>query len=98
MDTKARSWAKSIVWRIIGIVLLGVIAYAITGNWKEMTIITVLFHTIRMVLYYCHERIWERVSWGRLRHPLSELPVKEKPTPEDFKIIAEKLKELGYMD
>ncbi len=98
MDTKARSWAKSIVWRIIGIALLGVIAYAITGNWKEMTIITVLFHTIRMVLYYCHERIWERVSWGRLRHPLSELPVKEKPTPEDFKIIAEKLRELGYMD
>ncbi len=98
MDTKTRSWAKSIVWRIIGIVLLGGIAYAITGNWKEMTIITVLFHTIRMVLYYCHERIWERVSWGRLRHPLSELPVKEKPTPEDFKIIAEKLKELGYMD
>jgi uncharacterized membrane protein len=98
MDTKTRSWAKSIVWRIIGIALLGVIAYAITGNWKEMTIITVLFHTIRMVLYYCHERIWERVSWGRLRHPLSELPVKEKPTPEDFKIIAAKLKELGYMD
>jgi len=98
MDTKARSWAKSIVWRIIGIVLLGGIAYAITGNWKEMTIITVLFHTIRMVLYYCHERIWERVHWGRLRHPLSDLPVKEKPTPEDFEIIAEKLKELGYMD
>jgi uncharacterized membrane protein len=98
MDTKARSWVKSIVWRIIGIVLLGGIAYAITGSWKEMTIITVLFHAIRVVLYYCHERIWERVSWGRLRHPLSELPVKEKPTPEDFEIIAEKLKELGYMD
>jgi uncharacterized membrane protein len=98
MDTKARSCVKSIVWRIIGILLLGSIAYAITGNWKEMTIITVLFHTIRVVLYYCHERFWEGVSWGRLRHPLSELPVKEKPTPEDFKIIAEKLKELGYMD
>jgi len=98
MDTKARSWVKSIVWRIIGVILLGIIAYAITGNWKEMTIITVLFHTIRVVLYYCHERIWERVSWGRLRHPLSDLPVKEKPTPEDFEIIAEKLKELGYMD
>jgi len=33
-----------------------------------------------------------------LKHPLSDLPVKGKPTPEDFEIIAEKLRELGYID
>ncbi|MBM3242561.1 DUF2061 domain-containing protein [Candidatus Poribacteria bacterium] len=98
MDTKKRSWAKSLTWRVIGIVLLGGIAYLITGNWKEMTTITILFHGIRMVLYYFHERFWERISWGRLKHPLSDLPVKEKLTPDDLKIVAEKLKELGYMD
>ena len=37
MDTKKRSWTKSIVWRVIGIVLLSVISYLITGDWKEMT-------------------------------------------------------------
>ena len=57
MDTKKRSWTKSIVWRVIGIVLLGVISYLITGNWKEMTSITVLFHGIRVVMYYYHERL-----------------------------------------
>jgi len=98
MDTKIRSWVKSIVWRVIGIILLGVISYLITGDWKEMTVITVLFHGIRVIMYYFHERLWERISWGRLKHPLSDLPVKEKPTPEDLKVIAEKLRELGYID
>jgi len=98
MDTRARSWAKSIAWRLIGIVMLGAIAYAITGSWKEMTLITVVFHSIRVVLYYFHERLWLHIPWGTLKHPLSDLPIKEKPTPEDLEIITEKLRELGYMD
>ena len=98
MDTKKRSWVKSIVWRIIGIVLLGIISYLVTGNIKDMTLITVLFHGIRLVMYYFHERLWERISWGKLKHPLSDLPVNEKPSPGDMKIIADKLKELGYID
>ena len=98
MDTKKRSWVKSIVWRVIGIVLLGVISYLITGNWKEMTSITVLFHGIRVIMYYYHERLWERVSWGRLQHPLAELPVKSELTPEDLEVIRERLKHLGYLE
>ena len=97
MDTKIRSWVKSVVWRVIGIILLGAISYLITGNWKEMTIITVLFHSIRVILYYFHERLWERISWGKLKHPLSDLPVKEKLRSEDLEVIAEKLKDLGYL-
>ena len=98
MDTRIRSWVKSIVWRLVGIVILAAISYWITGNWKQMTIITTLFHSIRVVLYYYHERLWERINWGRLKHPLSDLPVREKLIPEDLKIIAEKLRELGYID
>lgn len=66
MDTKIRSWVKSIVWRIIGIIVLGFIAYFVTDNWKEMTIITALFHGIRVIMYYYHERLWNRISWGRI--------------------------------
>ena len=98
MDTKKRSWAKSIVWRVIGIVLLGVISYLITGNWKEMTSITILFHGIRVIMYYYHERLWECVSWGRFRYPLAELPVKGELTSEELEIVREKLKHLGYLD
>ena len=98
MDTPGRSWMKSITWRILGIVLLGVISYAITRDLKDMAVITVIFHGIRVVLYYFHERVWQRVSWGRLQHPLAVLPVDRELTPEDLHEVREKLKSLGYID
>ena len=98
MDTKKRSWAKSITWRVVGIILLGLITYLITRNWKAMTTITVLFHCIRVILYYYHERIWGRISWGKLKHPLAELPVTRNLTPADLELVRDKLRALGYID
>lgn len=90
---------KSLTWRIFGIILLAVITYFTTGgSLKEMTIITVLFHGIRFVLYYYHERLWEKVRWGRISHPLADLPVKGDLTPADMESVREKLRQLGYVD
>ena len=97
MDTKLRSWVKSIVWRVIGIILLGAIAFAITGNWKEMTAITILFHGTRVIMYYYHERIWEHISWGKLKHPLSALSLKGDIDARDLEIIKKTLQKLGYI-
>lgn len=66
-ETHARSWVKSIVWRLIGVFILGGITYAFTRDWAETTWITIIFHVIRTVLYYLHERTWERVDWGKKR-------------------------------
>lgn len=98
LETHTRAWIKSIVWRIFGIAILGGISWIVTRSWKEMSLITILFHSIRVVLYYVHERIWERIQWGRIKHPLSVLPVKKALTPEDLKIVRSQLKELGYLD
>jgi len=87
LETHARAWVKSIVWRILGIAILGVIAWLVTHSWKEMTIITIIFHGVRVILYYVHERIWELISWGRIKHPLSILPVNKELTPEDLKVV-----------
>jgi len=97
-ETHTRAWIKSIVWRIFGIAILGAISWIVTHNWKEMSLITILFHSIRVVLYYVHERIWERIQWGRIKHPLSVLPVKKALNPEDLKIARSQLKKLGYLD
>ena len=98
METHKRSMVKSIVWRIIGVFLLGGITWSITKDWKEMTLITVLFHSIRMVMYYFHERIWLRVKWGRVRHPLESLEVKGKLSAEDLDEIRAQLRAMGYLD
>ena len=65
VDRRLRSWVKSITWRVIGIVILGALAWLFTHDWQETTLITVTFHAIRLVLYYYHERAWERIGWGR---------------------------------
>jgi len=56
-----RAIAKSLSWRILGIILLIIIGIIVTGNWVETGIITITFHTIRTVLYVFHELMWERI-------------------------------------
>jgi uncharacterized membrane protein len=65
MDTRLRSLVKSSTWRITGISVLGTITWVITGNWIQTTYITVAFNMIQVILYYLHERLWERTDWGK---------------------------------
>lgn len=65
IDCKIRSWTKSFTWRFIGIIILLPLTYIFTGKWESAAAVTLSFHMIRMILYYFHERIWERISWGR---------------------------------
>ena len=65
-DSWVRSWTKSFTWRILGIVILILLSYFITGSWVEASLITLVFHGIRVVLYVIHERVWELTAWGRV--------------------------------
>lgn len=65
VDSKIRSWTKSFTWRFIGIIILLPLTYIFTGKWESAAAVTLIFHVLRMVLYYFHERIWEGISWGR---------------------------------
>ncbi len=97
MDTRKRSWVKSITWRIAGIFILGAISYGATRNWSETTMITAAFHIIRLILYYFHERLWEVVAWGRVRHPLAHLAMRENLTAEDYRMIEQILAKHKYL-
>lgn len=65
VDTWQRAVVKSLLWRVIGLVLLGGIAYGITGSWGHTAVITLAFHGIRVAMYIVFERCWEHVGWGR---------------------------------
>lgn len=66
METRMRSIAKSLVWRVISIIILVIVAYFVTGDVKKTTGITIIFQIILAVIYYAHERVWARISWGRI--------------------------------
>ena len=90
LESKKRSLVKSLVWRIIGIFVLGAITWAFTQNVEVTTAVTIIFHTIRFILYYIHERAWDKIEWGLVKK--NELSEKEETE------MMEKLKRLGYLE
>ena len=49
------------MWRILGVIILGVITYLFTGSWVQTGLITVIHHSVFLVVFYVHERIWLRI-------------------------------------
>jgi uncharacterized membrane protein len=82
LETKKRSFTKSVTWRILAVVILAVVAYAITKDPFETTVITVITHAIKFMAYYVHERCWGFVTWGY----------------EPKANVVQQLRDLGYID
>jgi uncharacterized membrane protein len=62
--TRKRSIVKSIAWRIICIVVSIITTFIFTGEWNLAVAVGTIYNAITMVLYYFHERIWNRIKWG----------------------------------
>jgi uncharacterized membrane protein len=63
---KSRSLVKSLTWRIIAVITTFVSIYSVTGELKTASAGTVLTNTVNFIFYYYHERIWNKVHWGRI--------------------------------
>ncbi len=62
-----RSIIKSISWRTIGTIDTIVISYLITGKVALALSIGGIEVFTKMALYYFHERVWNRISFGRIK-------------------------------
>jgi uncharacterized membrane protein len=62
-----RSLVKAISWRVTGTVDTVVISYLITGHAKMAFSIGLVEVFTKIVLYFVHERIWNRLSFGRIK-------------------------------
>jgi uncharacterized membrane protein len=65
-DTITRSLIKTISWRITGSLSTFVISFLITGNFVIAGSIAIIQVTANTILYYLHERLWNKVSWGKI--------------------------------
>jgi len=63
--TKARSALKAITWRIIGTADTFVISWAITKEPVTAGAIASFEVFTKTILYYFHERGWNKIKWGR---------------------------------
>lgn len=64
-DTTSRSLAKTVSWRITGSGATFLISWLISGNFAMASSIAVLQLILNTILYFCHERIWNKVDWGK---------------------------------
>ena len=63
--TKQRSALKAITWRVIGTADTFVISYFITHKAVTAASIAGFEVLTKTILYYFHERGWDRVKCGR---------------------------------
>ena len=62
-----RSVVKTISWRTLGTLDTIIISYFITGNLVMAASIGSIEVVTKMILYYYHERVWNKLSFGRIK-------------------------------
>lgn len=60
-----RSIIKAITWRITGTLDTMIISFIITGHLKWAITIGFVELFTKMILYYIHERIWNKIKAGK---------------------------------
>ena len=73
-DKAYRSVVKTISWRTVGTLDTVIISYFITGDLKMAASIGSIELFTKMILYYYHERLWNKISFGK------------NPTNNDYQI------------
>jgi uncharacterized membrane protein len=63
--TKARSFVKSLSYRIWGTLSSAGVVYVITGKGSLAALIAFWETVVKIFIYYLHERAWNNVQWGR---------------------------------
>lgn len=64
-DKWGRSVIKSISWRALGTLDTIVLSYFISGDFRIAFSIGSFELLTKTVLYFFHERLWERIKWGK---------------------------------
>lgn len=64
-DRPIRSLAKAVSWRVTGSIDTMLLSWLFTGDLRIAAAIGLTEVVTKMVLYYVHERAWNRISLGR---------------------------------
>lgn len=98
IETKTRSIIKAISWRILATLTTMTLVYLFFHRLDLAAAVGVLEAFIKMVVYFLHERVWNRIKYGRKEIPsfvvwFTGLPLSGKTTIAN--LVYEKLKRDG---
>ncbi len=75
MDSHRRSIIKSITWRLIAVAITILISYLWLHEWGSSIVLSLTANGIKALLYYLHERGWNRIDFGRKKEILEDYQV-----------------------
>jgi uncharacterized membrane protein len=64
-ELSVRSLVKAISWRVTGTVDTFMISWLVTGQPVIALSISAIEVLTKIVLFWIHERMWNRIHWGR---------------------------------
>ncbi len=65
-SSKLRSFIKGITWRALATTDTFLLSYIVTRELKWASTIALFEILTKAILYYLHERIWNKYYWGRV--------------------------------
>ena len=68
IETPGRTVLKTIVYRLLCLIATYSIAVALGGSASSAGFMALIILAIGIVLYYGHDRVWNRFNWDRDEH------------------------------
>ncbi len=69
LDSQRRSVAKAITWRLLGLAITMGSTWLITGETGLAAVVGLVDTTVKIGVYYFHERARNRSKYGRRESP-----------------------------
>ncbi|MDI3335440.1 DUF2061 domain-containing protein [Defluviimonas aestuarii] len=66
MDTRKRTFLKAILWNLLGLASMALVGFLMTGSVALGGGMAVANTLIGLTCYIVYERVWSRISWGRI--------------------------------
>ena len=73
IETHYRSIVKAVTWRAGGTVVTFVVAWIVCRDLRISVGIGILDTLVKIGAFYVHERIWNRLHFGRIKPPEYEI-------------------------
>lgn len=67
METRLRSFLKAFSWRFIATIITTAIVFLLTGEGDFAAKVGLLDTTVKLVIYFLHERAWLRIHFGKIK-------------------------------
>lgn len=64
-EKHSRTIVKSITWRLLAFGATVIVLQLMINDWQTSLLHSVIIHSIKTVLYYIHERLWNLSNFGQ---------------------------------